>query len=53
MEQIVTHYWAKPIPDRQFDWEAVTINHDLGSPVGYGRTEAEAINDLIIQTRED
>jgi hypothetical protein len=53
MEQIVTRYGAKPIPLRQFDWEAMTTNYDLGSPVGYGRTEAEAINDLIIQVRED
>ena len=50
--KIVTHYWAKPIPIRQFDWEAVTDNYDLGSPIGYGRTEAEAINDLILQLEE-
>lgn len=52
MEQIVTRYCPTPIPDRRFDWSAVTINYDLGSPVGFGRTEAEAINDLILQARE-
>jgi hypothetical protein len=49
MPKIVTNYWAKPIPDRQFDWSAVTEHYDLGHPIGYGRTEAEAINDLILQ----
>ena|SRR5258708_684000 len=45
---IITTYWAKPIPLRQYDWSAVTDNHDLGSPVGFGRTEQEAIDDLRI-----
>jgi hypothetical protein len=44
--RIVTNYWPKPIPVRQFDWSATTEDYDLGSPIGYGRTEAEAINDL-------
>jgi hypothetical protein len=47
--RIVTRYDPKPIPVRQFDWTATTAGYDLGSPVGYGRTEAEAINDLIMQ----
>ena len=45
--KIITRYWAKPIPLRQFDWEAVTDNYDLGSPIGYGATEQEAIADLV------
>jgi hypothetical protein len=45
---IITRYWAKPIPLRQFDWSAVTDNYEPGSPIGYGRTEAEAINDLMM-----
>lgn len=60
MEQIVTHYWPTPIPDRRFDWSAVTVNYEGGdgyderpSPIGHGRTEADAIDDLIIQIRED
>ncbi|SRR6267143_450080 len=48
MDKIITRYDPKPIPNRQFDWTAVTDNYDLGSPIGYGRTEAEAIADLRI-----
>ena len=50
--KIITRYWAKPIPDRSFDWSAVTEDYDLGHPIGYGRTEAEGINDLILQLEE-
>lgn len=46
--KIRTSYWPKPIPDRQFDWSAITEDHDVKHPVGFGRTEAEAINDLIL-----
>jgi hypothetical protein len=49
--KIVTRYWAKPFPLRQFDWEA---SYDGDEPndagymaVGHGRTEAEAIADLF------
>jgi hypothetical protein len=51
-DKIVTDYWAKPIPDRRFDWSATSDNYDAelvdgvwhGShPIGYGATEAEAI----------
>jgi hypothetical protein len=47
---IVTNYWAKPIPDRQFDWSA---HYDGDEPndagqmmAGYGQTKEEAIIDL-------
>lgn len=48
---IKTRYWAKPIPLRQFDWEAW---EDGGTErmTGFGRTEAEAINDLMLQLDE-
>jgi hypothetical protein len=46
---IRTTYWAKPIPLRQFDWEAVTDNYEPGAPIGYGATEQEAIDDLLDQ----
>lgn len=43
-----------PIPDRRFDWTA--IDYDTydgeGSPVGYGATEREAVNDLLDQIEE-
>jgi hypothetical protein len=47
--KIRTEYWPKPIPISNFDWSAVTEDYDLGSPIGYGRTEAEAINDLKLR----
>jgi hypothetical protein len=48
----ITVYWAKPIPERRFDWSATRDDYDGAedSPnrgmVGYGATEAEAIADL-------
>lgn len=46
--RIVTHYDPKPIPDRQFDWEAVDDDtyDGPGCLIGFGRTEFEAIADL-------
>lgn len=48
--KIETHYDPKPIPSRNFDWTATFDNYDGAPdshcPVGYGRTEAEAIEDL-------
>jgi len=50
--KIVTNYWAKPIPDRQFDWSAHydgdEPNDDGQMAMGYGRTKEEAIADLLI-----
>lgn len=43
---IRTLYIYPPIPDRRFDWSAVTDNYEPNMPIGYGRTEAEAIEDL-------
>jgi hypothetical protein len=51
--KIITHYDPKPIPERGFDWEAVTDNYDLGSPVGHGLTEKEAKLDLLEQLMDD
>jgi hypothetical protein len=45
--EIVTHYWAKPIPARQFDWEALYDDDDGAPEIGYGATEADAVRDLI------
>jgi hypothetical protein len=43
--KIITNHWPKPIPDRRFDWSAM---EDGGNEnmCGWGRTEAEAIEDL-------
>lgn len=54
--KIVTEYWPKPIPDRRFDWVAVFDNYDgapdAHCPIGLGRTEEEAIQDLRDQVEE-
>ena len=48
--KIITSYWAKPIPDRQFNWSAHydgdEPNDDGQMMVGYGKTKEEAIIDL-------
>jgi hypothetical protein len=58
--KIVTHYWPPPIPDRRFDWHAVTEDYEggdgydePGSPVGYGRTKDEAVADLNEQLEDE
>ena len=53
--KILTEYVFPPIPLRDFDWSAVTDNYEPGCPIGYGRTEEEAIADLMaeIEARED
>ncbi len=52
--RIKTSFWAKPIPLRQFDWEAIDDDtyDGEGCPIGYGRTEQEAIQDLRDQIEE-
>jgi hypothetical protein len=54
--KIITNFWMKPIPLRQFDWSAVTDNYDgaedSNDPIGYGATEQEAMQDLIEQLRD-
>ncbi len=50
--KINTHYWAKPIPIRGYDWIATFDDYDGAEDpgnrhmVGYGATEEEAILDL-------
>lgn len=55
--KIVTHYWMKPIPVRSCDWAAYDQDTydgapDSHCPIGYGRTEEEAIKDLLDQIEE-
>lgn len=39
-----------PIPVRDYDWSAVDDNtYEPGCPIGWGRTEQAAIDDLIEQ----
>jgi hypothetical protein len=41
-----THIYP-PIPIRNFDWEATRSDYDEGDPIGYGKTEDEAIQNLL------
>jgi len=50
--KIRTTFDNPPIPDRSFDWSAVTEDYDMGHPIGHGSTEAEAIMDLKQQLPE-
>ena len=56
--KISTEYWAKPIPDRRFDWSAIDDDtydgaEDSHCPIGYGPTEAAAIADLLEQMEDE
>lgn len=44
--KIRTYYELPPIPLRDFDWAAFSEDYEPGWPVGRGRTEQEAIEDL-------
>lgn len=55
--KIITDYWMKPIPIRNFDWSAVDDDTydgapDAHSPIGHGATEADAIADLLERIEE-
>jgi len=43
--RIVTEFVYPPIPD----WSAVVEDYEPGKPMGWGRTEREAIEDLVEQ----
>jgi hypothetical protein len=45
--KIVTRNINPPIPMRQFDWRALIEGVEKTGRRGYGRTEAEAINNLV------
>ena len=50
--KIRTMYDPPPIPLRQFDWSAIDEDTYDGAPdgggrIGYGRTEQEAIDELM------
>lgn len=50
MPTIQTQFVNPPSRTRHFDWRAVDLDRTArGSPIGWGRTEAEAIRDLIEQ----
>lgn len=50
--QIDTAHINPPIPIRDKDWVAAEANYDLGRPIGTGKTEQDAINDLLEQLEQ-
>ncbi len=48
---IKVEYDPKPIPLRQYDWEAWD-NDDENTPIGYGLTAKEAVEDLLQKIEE-
>jgi hypothetical protein len=48
---IQTSYDPPPIPIREFDWRAIDDDtySGPGSLIGFGKTEAEAVADLLMQ----
>jgi len=50
--EIITEFIYPPIPIRDYDWSAITNDYDEGDPIGYGRTEQEAIEDLKTLIKE-
>ncbi len=51
--KIITKYDPPPVPFRDADWSAVFDDYDLGSPIGHGETERDAIDDLMIEAELD
>jgi hypothetical protein len=49
MRKIITSQDCPPIPVRDYDWSAVREDWDECDFIGYGRTEQDAIDDLLEQ----
>lgn len=50
--KIKTIYDPPPIPFRNFDWCAYddeTYSGEEGEPIGFGETEEDAIDDLLLE----
>ena len=47
MNKILTSYDYPPIPIRNYDWSVIREDYEPGDAIGYGRTEKEAIEDLV------
>jgi hypothetical protein len=50
---IITNHIFPPIPLRQFDWSAVRDGYEPGDNQGFGKTEPEAIGDLLELEADD
>lgn len=45
--KIITTHVYPPIPVRAYDWSAHYDGHEEEGPVGWGKTKAEALADLV------
>jgi len=52
MSKIITSYDYPPIPIRDYDWSAIREDYEPGDLIGTGRTEQDAIDDLVRQENE-
>ena len=53
MRKIITIHERPPIPIRDYDWSAIREDYDEGDLIGYGKTEQDAINDLVIKEKDE
>lgn len=53
MPEIKTWFAYPPIPQRDHDWCAYRDGHEEDGNYGWGRTEAEAIADLLAIEEEN
>lgn len=52
--KVRTEHVYPPIPVREWDWSAVDDNtYEPGCPMGWGRTEKAAVDDLINQIQDN
>jgi hypothetical protein len=50
---IITQFWCRPMPNRQWDWCAYRDDYGPDMPLGSGETERAAILDLLRQEEEE
>lgn len=50
-DRIITTHYPPPIGTRSMDWRATRDSYGEDGPVGEGRTEAEAVEDLMEKER--
>ena len=48
-----TEHVYPPIGTRDFDWSAVVDGREESGPTGWGRTELEALQDLLDQLEDE
>jgi len=51
-DKIITSYDFPPIPIRDYDWSAIREDYEPSDLIGTGRTEKDAIEDLVRQEKE-